>query len=914
MEISSVSPVAEPALEALPFPAEKPITGDRFRFSSAALLIALAVAILNFVGWQWFNPAVDFVDWEKSGVQGFAYSGFQRNQDPREGNYPTDSDLRSDLQLLAGHTQHIRSYASAPNENLPRLASEYGLKLTAGAWLSTDAAANDREMAALVRSVRGADNVQAVIVGNESILRGDLSVAELAGYLKRVRGKLGVPVTAAEPWHVWLKHPELAREVDYITVHLLPYWEGVAVENAVDHVFRRYDELRRMFPTKRVVIGEVGWPSSGDRIGDAEASRENQARFMREFLDRTLDRPVRYYLMEAFDQPWKITEEGRAGGYWGMFDAYRESKYPLEGPVVADRHWQNKALLASALALLPMFAFAATFRRLKVAGRVVFCVLIQVCMTLFVWLAALPFEFYLGPVDWAMYALLMPALLFMMATILICGFELVEVIWARNWLRRFMPLAPRKDVASQPFVSIHLPCYNEPPEMVKLTLDSLAKLEYGNFEVLVIDNNTKDPSVWQPVEAYVSHLGPKFRFIHLDNWPGFKAGALNYALTQTDPRAEVIGVVDADYVVSPDWLSRLVGHFDAPRVAVVQAPQAHRDFKQNAFRRMCNWEFDGFFRIGMHHRNERDAIIQHGTMTLVRKTALVDSGNWSEWCICEDAELGLRLMNGGWETRYVDAVLGEGLTPTDFAAFKSQRSRWAFGAMQILKRRWNWLAGRGSLTMGQRFHFVTGWFGWFADSLHLVFTLASLAWTVGMVVNPANFSLPLPVYLVPVLGFLVAKALFGPVLYIKRVDCGWRDVFGASLASLALSHAIARGVLQGLWAKRGVFVRTAKGGRGDTLLGALTGAREEVLLLAALLIGAVVSVVVMTAPPAINAAGNVLPGGESKVEAIMWSVVLVAQSMPYLASLAVALVSARSASSMQRSSASPKIVPAAEAV
>ena len=616
-----MNPAVEPTLESVSFPVEKPITGDRFRFGLGALVIALAVAVLNFVGWQWFNPAADFVDWEESGVQGFAYSGFQRHQDPREGNYPTEADFRSDLQLLAEHTQHIRTYASAPNENLPRLASEYGLKVTAGAWLSTDAVANDREMAALVRSVRGAGNVQAVIVGNESILRGDLTVKELSAYLKRVRGKLGVPVTTAEPWHVWLKHPELARQVDYITVHLLPYWEGIAVENAVDHVFRRYDELRQVFPTKRIVIGEVGWPSNGDRIGDAEASKENQARFMREFLDRTLERPVRYYLMEAFDQPWKITEEGRAGGYWGMFDAYREMKYPLEGPVVADSHWQNKALLASAFALLPMFLFAGTFRRLRTVGRVVFCVLIQVCVTLFVWLAALPFEFYLGPVNWLMYALLMPALLFMMATILVGGFELVEVMWARNWLRRFTPLAPRNETANQPFVSIHLPCYNEPSEMVKLTLDSLAKLEYQNFEVLVIDNNTKDPTVWQPVETYVTHLGPKFRFFHLDNWPGFKAGALNYALTQTDPRTEVVGVVDADYVVRPDWLSRLVGHFDAPKVAVVQAPQAHRDFKQNAFRRMCNWEFDGFFRIGMHHRNERDAIIQHGTMTLVRKTA-----------------------------------------------------------------------------------------------------------------------------------------------------------------------------------------------------------------------------------------------------------------------------------------------------
>src|SRR5690606_40509536 len=111
--------------------------------------------------------------------------------------------------------------------------------------------------------------------------------------------------------------------------------------------------------------------------------------------------------------------------------------------------------------------------------------------------------------------------------------------------------------------------------------------------------------------------------------------------------------------------------------------------------------------ICMHHRNERNAIIQHGTMTLVRKHALESTGSWSEWCICEDAELGLRLMNAGYELRYVDAVLGRGLTPAHFKAFKSQRFRWAFGAMQILKRRWNWLTKPGPLDAGQRYHFLT---------------------------------------------------------------------------------------------------------------------------------------------------------------------------------------------------------------
>ncbi len=325
----------------------------------------------------------------------------------------------------------------------------------------------------------------------------------------------------------------------------------------------------------------------------------------------------------------------------------------------------------------------------------------------------------------------------------------------------------------------------------------------------------------------------------------------------------------------------------------MQCPQAHRDWQHNAFQRMASWEFDGFFRIGMHHRNERDAIIQHGTMTLVRKRALVDTGGWSEWCICEDAELGLRLMNAGWETRYIDEVLGRGLTPSNFSGYKSQRFRWAFGAMQILKRRWNWLWGRQDegrhgtpttrtwpgLSGGQRFHFLTGWFSWFADALHLFFTLASLAWTVGMLLNPENFSLPLDLFVIPVLGFFVLKAYFGPSLYRVRVPCGWRDVIGASVASMALSHAIARGIIAGLVQKQGTFVVTPKSwqtGKKRSAFAWVGAVREEGLMLIGIVVAAIGVVVQMP----------------MQYESLLWIGILATQSIPYASSVACALISA----------------------
>jgi hypothetical protein len=286
---------------------------------------------------------------------------------------------------------------------------------------------------------------------------------------------------------------------------------------------------------------------------------------------------------------------------------------------------------------------------------------------------------------------------------------------------------------------------------------------------------------------------------------------------------------------------------------------------------MTAWEYDGFFRIGMHHRNERNAIIQHGTMTMVRRSALEGTGAWSEWTICEDAELGLRLMHAGYELVYVDELMGKGLTPADFKAYKSQRYRWAFGAMQILKGRWDWMTKKGPLSLGQRFHFLTGWFSWFADALHLIFTLMAIFWTAGMVAFPTIFSLPMQLFLIPVIGFFFAKAIFGIVLYRARVPCSWYDTLMASLASMGLSHAIARGILHGLTREKTSFVVTAKSRRlGGSNFAAFAPVREE-LLMAIALTACVI--------------GMALSFGTQYVEGQLWMFILSAQSIPYVSAV-----------------------------
>jgi len=461
------------------------------------------------------------------------------------------------------------------------------------------------------------------------------------------------------------------------------------------------------------------------------------------------------------------------------------------------------------------------------------------------------------------------------AVLMIYGVEFSEVMFKGPWRRAYKRAAPLP-AEQELFVSIHLACYNEPPAMVIATIESLKNLEYTQYEVLVIDNNTKDEAKWKPVEEYMATLPDNFRFFHLPSWPGFKAGALNFALEQTNPKAEVVGVVDADYVVTPDWLSTLVPHFSEPNVAVVQAPQAHREWENNFFRRMSNWEFEGFFRIGMHHRHERNALIQHGTMTLVRNQALARSGGWSEWCICEDTELGLRLLEDGYELRYVDETFGRGLTPANFSALKSQRFRWAFGAMQILKRHIPKLVGKSTLSFGQRYHFLTGWFGWLGDALQLIFTMGSIGWTLAMLAFPKAFSLPVAIMLTPILCFLLVKGALGPVLYRKTMNCSWTDIFGASLASLGLSHAIARGVMMGIIQKRGVFKVTAKGKVAGSKLDLINPIREELLLLLALIASAL---------------AMLWTRGFSNIDAQLWVTMLSLQSLPYISSVASQIIS-----------------------
>jgi exo-beta-1,3-glucanase (GH17 family)/cellulose synthase/poly-beta-1,6-N-acetylglucosamine synthase-like glycosyltransferase len=847
--------------------------------SPSSWAAALGVGVIAFGLWAGANRPVTDISPYHGDIGGYAFSPFHAGESPETGDYPTPAQIKSDLALAAQHTHNIRTYTVEGDlGTIPALAEGMNLNVTLGAWLDRHPDANTAELSKLVQVANANPDVKQIMVGNETILRGDMTVPQLMQDIKLVKSETHVPVSTAEPWHVWLHHPELANSVDFITVHLLPYWEGVPESIAVQDAMHRFQQVHDRFPNKRIVIGEIGWPSDGIDIGAARASTVNQARFMRDFFNLAQKDHLQYFVMEAFDQPWKTSFEGRAAGYWGMFTLDRHQKWSLTGPVENHPDWIFYAIGAVLLSLVATMALLSRRPDIRFPGKLIFAALVEGFTATLSLLLLTMGQTYLSisaAAVWGTLALGQGLLLFLLVA---DSFDLVETIFGRVSKRHFEPL-PAPAGTTLPKVSLHLPICNEPPHMVRQTLDALAALDYDRFEVLVIDNNTMDPHIWEPVAEHCARLGPKFRFFTLGKYKGFKAGALNFALRETAPDAEIIGVIDSDYIVDPDWLRSMAPAFEDPHVGFTQSPQDYRDNDGSVFKRLMFWEYAGFFHAGMVTRNERNAIIQHGTMTLVRKAALINENGWAEWCITEDSQLGLRLFRAGYEAVYSKKSFGKGVMPDDFNAFRKQRYRWAYGAMRIVRANWRALFSpfNQDLTLGQRWHFITGWLPWFGDALGLVFLALGLAWSVGLILDPVRFEFPIALFMLPSIGLFLFKIVQILALYANRVPCGFMDRIGAAVAGLALSHSIGKAVWKGLFTNRLPFLRTPKMKNAPALVQGLVMAREELVLLV-LTWGALLGVGI----------GH----HWATLETRLWGAVLFTQSLPYLASVSVSILAA----------------------
>jgi len=842
----------------------------------------IAIALFLVVGasalfWASRDYSVLAPEWDGQ-VRGIAYNPshiFTKHE--REEIAP--EQIEHDLAQLATITQHVRTYTVAHGmDKVPEIAARHGITVSLGIWIGPDSELNEKEIALGIATARAnRRTIDRVFVGNEAILFNFVTPDQLNAYIQRVRDALParIKITTAEPWSTWLLTPEIGKNVDIVSVHLLPYWEGTSVDNSLDFLQRAYSDVQQEFPDKPVIIGEAGWPSEGRSRNAAEASRANEAYFTRGFVQLAMERGYDYYLMEGYDQPLKANDEGAVGAYWGLYDAEGNPKFAFTGMVPSFPQWRIYALLAAVITLVLGLLILGRMPRVRQPGYLVMGALIALVSTgLLAVIDATTLE-YIGRGDLLMIFAMSPLVLLACAVILTEGVEMAASLWRVE--RRLVPSAIPE---VSPRVSVHVPCYNEPPQMVILTLDHLARLDYDNFEVVVFDNNTRDEAVWRPVEAHCATLGPRFRFFHVEGLKGFKAGALNVAIEVTDPEAVYIAVIDSDYQVEPYWLRRTLPLFADPGIALVQGPQDYRDSAGSLFKRMAYEEYRGFFHIGMIERNEHNAIIQHGTMTIVRKSALVEVHGWSAWCITEDTELGLKLFEAGYGAAYVPQSMGSGLIPDTLEAFQSQRYRWVYGAMQIMKRHAGAIfLGRAKLNWAQRYQFFSGWLPWISDALGMIVTFMGLLWTAGMYVSPQHVYAPMPALSAAALALFFAKTLKTFLLYPPKVRSGFKGALMASVAGLALTHSVAKAVIAGLFTSGKPFLRTPKCEDPALLSQALRVVWQETTLLV-LCILAVVSVA--------------MTHGYDDPSAMLWMLMLTVQSVPYAATVTVAMLSAAS--------------------
>ena len=336
-------------------------------------LILLFALVASGIGLFWYEmgrpspvPASPLAEGQK--LNCLSYAPFHGSQAPYDQPLRiADEQIESDLKQLAQVTSCIRTYSSARAQGkITRVADKLGLKVLQGIWIGRNLADNRREIeAALQLARRHPGVIEAFIVGNETLLRGELGADRIKTYLEEVRRRSGLPVTYADVWEFWLKAPELAPAVDFVTIHILPYWEDepVAATEAVAHVREIRNKVAEIFAGKEIWIGEVGWPSEGRMRDGALPSPVNQALVLSGVVEAAKAGNWQVNLIEAFDQPWKRLLEGTVGGYWGMFDdSGRELKFRWGEPVSNHARWRLEAALGIGAAFL-VFATAWLARR-----------------------------------------------------------------------------------------------------------------------------------------------------------------------------------------------------------------------------------------------------------------------------------------------------------------------------------------------------------------------------------------------------------------------------------------------------------------------------------------------------------------------------------------------------------------------
>ena len=312
-------------------------------------LAATNYALIPFLAGYSFAPASNTVAATASGLHftalpvvvnpmyGINFSPYMAGQSPNLGSMIQDSQIVARLSIIAPYTQWVRTYSMDDGlQDIPGIAHQLGLRTAAGAWLSTDQTANAAGIAALIQAGK-AGQVDVAVVGSEVLLRGDLTKEQLVSYIGEVRQALpGVPIATADTYEEWFANPSLVDAVDVLFVNYYPYWEGVAVTNAIPDLDGRHSQMLAMAKGKPVVVSETGWPSQGDVVGNAVPSPSNSAYYALDFVSWAKAKKVKSFYFSAFDEAWKTASEGPQGAYWGIWDQYGNLKSGMDSVFSGD--------------------------------------------------------------------------------------------------------------------------------------------------------------------------------------------------------------------------------------------------------------------------------------------------------------------------------------------------------------------------------------------------------------------------------------------------------------------------------------------------------------------------------------------------------------------------------------------------
>lgn len=349
---------------------------------TAKILLCSILIFVAHATYDWFTnqPQETGAQVPPEKLTSLSFAPYWKGYSPLEEKFPLQQHIDDDLRLLADKTYGIRTYSSRGGmEPTPELARKYGISMILGGWLGNNHQENQKEIEVLIKSANAnPDVVKRVIVGNEVLLRGDMDVKRLIAYIREVKHAIKQPVSYGDVWSMYIKYPKLMKEVDFITIHILPYWEDepIAVEHAPEHLEKIVklieDKAHSIAPGKPILIGESGWPSAGRQRGLAVPGVVNEAKYLSSMIQVAKLHGFDYNIVEAFNQPWKSKFEGVVGANWGMISADRKPIFSLSNPVSKNPDWLNNLAVVTLLWLPIVAGYFKTLKFVSLPRLLVF--------------------------------------------------------------------------------------------------------------------------------------------------------------------------------------------------------------------------------------------------------------------------------------------------------------------------------------------------------------------------------------------------------------------------------------------------------------------------------------------------------------------------------------------------------------